>query len=305
MRVFVTGSAGFVAGRLLPKLRARGAEVVGVDREVDVSDLAQLEPVLGRFRPEAIVHLAAVSSVALSWDDPNATFRVNYLGTRAVLQAVARHVPSARVLLIGSADQYGSRAVGTPPCREQDPLAPASPYARTKAAAELLGSLAAGQGFDVVRVRAFNHTGPGQSPHFVASSFARQIAEIAAGRREPHLRVGNLASVRDFLDVEDVVDAYLALLDPSVPAGIYNLASGRGVTIRSLLDQLLEVAGVEPQVEIDPALNRPTDQLIGDSSRLRQATDWRPHTALRTTLEHLVDDWHRRVRDTPDEVSGP
>ncbi len=304
MRVFVTGAAGFVGRRLLSRLADQGAQAVGVDREVDVTEAAALERAIEGCKPDAIIHLAAVSSVVSSWQDPAATFRVNFLGTRCLLQCAARRAPRARIVLVGSADQYGRGAPGAPPFRETDPQSPRSPYARSKAAAEQLGTLAAAQGFDVVRVRAFNHTGPGQSKDFVASSFAHQIAEIAAGLRAPQLRVGNLDSVRDFLDVDDVVGAYLALLDPTVPAGIYNVASGGGVAIQELLDQLIELAGVSPVVEVDSELYRPTDQLIGDASRLHDATGWRPRTPLRSTLTALLADWRKRVSEGPLRPSG-
>jgi nucleoside-diphosphate-sugar epimerase len=148
-----------------------------------------------------------------------------------------------------------------------------------------------------MRVRPFNHTGPGQSDAFVASSFARQLAEIELGRRPAVLSVGNLDSVRDFLDVDDVLDAYLALLDPRVPAGIYNVASGRGLAMRELLELLLAASGVRPAITADPSRLRRTDASVGDASRLREATGWRPRRDLGDTLKRLLDDWRRRLRD--------
>ena len=296
MRVYVTGAAGFVGRRLVAHLRDADFEVVNGEEEVDVTDPTLLEPDLIRARPEAIVHLAALSSVAASFHDPAAFFRVNFLGTRCLLDIVSRKLPEARVLLVGSADQYDSAGAGARPYAETAPMRPRSPYARSKAAAEQLGTLAAERGLDVVRIRAFNHTGAGQSDTFVASSFARQVAEIAAGRREPVMRVGNLDSVRDFLDVADVVEAYRMLLDRSVPCDVYNVASERGVELRVLLDELLELAGVSPKIETDPERMRPTDQLVGDATRLREATGWKPRIALRDTLAALLASW-REVGD--------
>lgn len=292
MRVFVTGAAGFVGGYLLPHLEGAGMTVTATDREVDVTDPRSLGAAIRRARPDAIVHLAAQSSVQASYANPLEAFRINYLGSLTLLRVIAADASAARVLLIGSSDAYGDAGSGKRPIRESDPLRPTSPYARSKAAAELLGALAAAdRGLDVVRVRAFTHIGRGQTDRFVASSFAKQIAEIARGSREPRLAVGNLDSVRDFLDVRDVVDAYCRLLDPGVPPGVYNVASGRGVAVREILDTLIELAGVSPEIEVDASRYRPTDQRIGDASRLRKATGWSPAIDLRDTLAGMLDFW--------------
>jgi GDP-4-dehydro-6-deoxy-D-mannose reductase len=177
------------------------------------------------------------------------------------------------------------------PIDETTPLRPRSPYARTKAAAEMLGQQAADRGLDVIRVRAFNHTGAGQPDHFVVSSFARQVAGIRLGQREPIMRVGNLESVRDFLHVDDVLRAYRALLEPSVPADVYNIASGRSTRIQQILDRLIAIAGIDPRVERDPERWRETDWLVGDASRLRSATGWQPEIPLESILRELYEDW--------------
>ena len=295
MRIFVTGAAGFVGRHLTAKLRAQGHEVVATDRELDVSDAAVLAPFVARTQPEAIVHLAAVSSVAASQENPALAYRVNYLGTHALLEAAAAHAPRARVLLVGSGECYGSAPPGAPPFTEASPLRPRSPYARTKAAADLLGLAWAERGLDVVRVRPFNHTGAGQSDVFVASSFARQLVEIERGQRPGVLHVGNLESVRDFLDVADVVDAYALLCDPRAPAGAYNVASGRGTSAGVLLEQLCAFAQLAPRVEVDPARLRPTDCSVGDASRLRAATGWAPKVPFATTLAGLLAHWRAEL----------
>jgi GDP-4-dehydro-6-deoxy-D-mannose reductase len=297
MRVMVTGASGFVGRRLLPALGAAGFDAIGVDREVDVTDADALARTLAAIRPEAVVHLAAFSSVADSFRDPEACYRVNFLGTRALLSGVAHRASRARVLLVGSADAYAPAAPQSAPLDEATPLRPRSPYARTKSAAELLGRIAAERGLDVVCIRAFNHTGPGQSDQFVVSSFARQVAAIASGRAEPRLHVGNLDSVRDFLHVDDVVDAYLRLLDPMVPADVYNVAGGVGIPIREVLAALIRTAGIAPRIEVDPARYRPTDWLVGDATRLRRATGWRPRIALEALLDEVYADWLRRDAD--------
>ncbi len=294
MRIFVTGASGFVGQRLIPRLSAAGHEAIGADREVDVTDQAQITRALSDHAPEAVVHLAAMSSVAQSWKDPATCYRLNFLGTRCLLRAVETAAPEARVLLIGSADQYAATSAQPRPLAESTPLRPRSPYARTKAAGELLGREAARRGLDVVCVRAFNHTGAGQPDHFVASSFARQVAAIRLGRAAPVMRVGNLDSVRDFLHVDDVLRAYLALIEPGVTAGVYNVASEQATPIREILDRLFEIAAIQAQVETDPARWRETDWLVGDASKLRAATGWRPEIDLDEILRELFSDWLER-----------
>ena len=295
MRVFVTGGSGFVAGHLVPLLEAAGHVVRASGPELEITNQPLLEQALADSEPDTIIHLAAQSSVAASWGDPAECFRTNTLGSLALLRAARARCPQARILLVSSGDTYGSARVSDRPYRESDPLRPESPYARSKVAADLMGALAAQAGQDIVRIRAFTHTGAGQTDRFVASSFARQLAEMEAGLREPVMRVGNLESLRDFLDVHDVVRAYMELMSPDIPIGVYNVASGRGVRIRALLDQLVELSNVDPAVEVDPARVRETDQLVGDASRLEQWTGWQPRIPLRTTLEGLLESWRQQL----------
>ena len=295
MHALVTGSAGFVGRHLLPRLRAAGFEVVGTDLELDVANASAVASKVAELRPEAIVHLAALSSVAASRQKTELAYRVNYLGARSILEAAARAAPEARVLLVGSAEEYGSAEPGSLPFTEATPLRPGSPYARTKAAADLLGATYAERGLEVVRVRPFNHAGPGQSDTFVLASFARQVAEIESRRREPVLEVGNLNSVRDFLDIEDVIEAYLALLDRGVPAGVYNVASGKGAPLGDHLDALLALASLHPAIEVDPERLRPADFSVGDAGRLREATAWEPRILLSRTLEQVLEYWRKQV----------
>ena len=295
MRVLVTGADGFVGAHLLPRLADAGCSPIGIDREVDVADPDAIGAAIEGSAPDAVIHLAAVSSVAESRSRAPLTFRVNILGTRNLLEQVRQRAPRARVVLVGSGEQYGVGRPGAEPFGEDDAFRPGSPYARTKACADRLGGLYAERGLDVIRVRAFNHTGVGQSDDFVASSFARQAAEIAAGAREGPLRVGNLESVRDFLDVTDVVDAYARLLSRDVPAGAYNVASGKALSMGALLGSLLDLAGVAPAIETDPGRMRPTDHSVGSSARLRAATGWRPRVPLTRTLEGLLAHWRQRI----------
>jgi len=303
VRVWVSGARGFVGSWLLPRLARDGHEVAGVDREVDVRDAGAVEASLARAGPDAVVHLAALTSVARSIAEPEDAARVNYLGTLHVLRAVAQRAPAARVLLVTSGEIYGAHAPerSDPACAppafdESAPLRPASPYARSKAAADALGAAC---GLDVVRARPFNHTGPGQTDAFVASAFARQIAEIEAGRRAPELQVGNLDAVRDFLDVADVADAYVRLLDAAVPRGPYNVASGVGVPVRRILELLLARSRERPAVRVDAARWRPTDASVGNAGRLRRATGWQPRCPLADTLERLLAHWRAQLSASP------
>jgi len=299
VRVAVTGAGGFVGGRLVAALGAAGHHALPSDREIDVTDAAAVRAALLRERPDALVHLAAVSSVRAAGDAPETAWRVNVGGARAVLEATAALAHDTgqrpRVLLVGSGQVYGAAAPEAPPFDEDAPLRPRSPYDWTKAAADLLGAAHGARGADVVRLRPFNHTGPGQAPDFVASSFARQLAEIELGLRAPELAVGNLDSVRDFLDVDDVVEAYLSLLEPGAPGGVFNVASGRGVSGHALLAKLLAASSARPRVRIDPERVRPTDASVGDAARLRAATGWAPRRDLDDTLRRLLDDWRRRL----------
>lgn len=295
MRVFVTGVAGFVGQRLEARLQAAGAQVIGTDLELDVGDADRVAEAVTEARPDAIVHLAAISFVPEAESNPQAVYRVNFLGAHSILEAAQKISPDVRVLLVGSGYVYGAADPGAPPFDESSPLRPDSHYAWSKAAADLLGGFYEGRGVDVVRVRPFNHTGPGRPDRFVESSFARQIAEIEAGLRPPKMAVGNLDAVRDFLDVEDVLDAYLRLLDPKVPAGVYNVASGRGTSIRDLLELLLAETPNRPEVEVDQARWRPADSVVGSAERLEAATEWAPGIPLRETLRSLLDHWREAV----------
>jgi nucleoside-diphosphate-sugar epimerase len=305
VRVFVTGADGFVGRVLMERLRARGDAPLGSDREeLDVADGARVRAALAAARPDAVVHLAAVSFVPEAEHDRARAFRVNYLGTRNVLAAAAAEAPRARVLLVSSSTVYGSAAPGAPPFDEASPLRPASAYARTKAAADLLGAAYAARGHPVWRARPWNHTGPGRPERFVESSLARQLAEIEAGRRAPRLEVGALDSVRDFLHVEDVVDAYLALLSGDAPPGAYNVASGAGVSIRELLERLLARTRVRPEIVVAPARLRPPDASIGAAARLARRTGWAPRRSLDAALVALLDEWRERIRSDAAEMSA-
>ena len=296
MRVLVTGASGFVGTHLTRRLDREGCEIVARDRELDVADPVAIEQAISAERPDAIAHLAALSFVPDSVADPWRAYRVNFLGTRNVLRAVRTHAPAARLLAVSSAAVYGSQAPDAEPFHEQAPLAPASPYARTKAAGDRLTASAACDGANVVTVRPFNHSGRGRPDHFAESSFARQLVEIERGERAARLEVGNLEAIRDYLHVEDVVDAYWRLLQPDAPVGVFNVASGRGVTLQQIVEGLCERTSQQPEIEVMPDRWRPTDAARGDASRLKRATNWMPKHDVGAILDELVEAWRAELQ---------
>lgn len=290
MRVLVTGSGGFVGSWLLRHLADCGDDVAVLDPTLDITDRPALTKAVIGAEADAVVHLAAQASVGGSWDDGGRTFEVNAMGTLHLLDAVAASAAPARVLLVSSAEVYGPIGPDALPIGEDQPLRPASPYAASKAAAEMIGVQAwLGRGVEVVRARPFNHTGPGQRADFVVPSLARQIAEATRGGA-PALHVGNLAAKRDLTDVRDVVRAYRLLLERGAPGEVYNVCSGRSVGIDAVAARLLELAGADIPIVVDPARVRPIDipDLRGDPRRLVAATGWEPGIDLDTTLRDVL-----------------
>lgn len=290
MRAFVTGGRGFVGTWLRRHLEESGDVVVGTGEGLDVTDPATLRPALADARPDAVYHLAALAHVGRSWDEPEEFFRVNAEGTLNVLRAAAECDPPPRVLVVSSAEVYGTLKADQLPVGEEAPLRPYSPYAASKAAAELVALQAhLGHGLPVIRARPFNHLGPGQSPGFVVPSMARRILE-ARRSGSAVLRTGNLGARRDVTDVRDVVRAYRLLVERGEPGEAYNVCSGRDVGVDELVRRLLDLAGVALTLEVDPALLRPVDVpvLRGDPSRVRAATGWRPEVPLDDTLRAVL-----------------
>jgi len=311
--VLVTGLNGFVGSHLLRALTVRGHEVhgfgqgewpsglPGVDapaswRSGDILEAAALAAAVEVARPTQVVHLAGQASAAVSYQQPVETYRVNAIGTWTLLEAVRRHAPEARVLVVGSGEVYGPQPEGSR-VSEPAPFRPVSPYALSKAAADALSEVFAKRhGLAVVRTRSFGHTGPGQSPVFAVPSFARQIAEIEAGGREPVLRVGNLEVTRDLSDVRDVVAAYLALLDRGRPGRAYNVCRGEGLRLADVVASLVARASVPISIEQDPARVRPADLpwLVGDPGAILADTGWRAEIPLEQTLDDVVEEWRQR-----------
>ena len=298
MRVLITGVAGFVGNRLAGYLYDQGHEVIGTYLEsppdlpgvelhdVDMLDEDLLRQTVRQVDPEAVIHLAGLSHVGDSWSRPADYFRVNALGTEALLRAAE----GVRLLAASSAEVYGFVPDAEQPISEVRQVAPQSPYALTKAAMERLVLPAGG-----VIVRSFNIIGAGQAPIFALPAFARQLAAIKAGRQEPVLSVGNLTARRDFIHLDDAVRAYDHLLRRGESGRSYNLGSGTAHSIRQVLDRLIEVSGLSPDVREDPDRMRPVDLplLQADTNRLREL-GWRAKHDLDQALEDLWKDARAR-----------
>jgi len=293
VRAFVTGAHGFVGTWLSRHLRASGDEVLTAPDGLEITDAAAVRQALTDARPEAVYHLAAFTHVGRSWAAPREVMRVNVLGTLEVLEAARACAVAPAVLLVGSAEEYGVVKPEQLPLGEDAPLLPVTPYAASKVAAEFLGLQAhLGHGLPVIRVRAFNHAGPGQAESFVVSALARRIVE-AQQAGATTLAVGNLSPRRDFTDVRDVVRAYRLLIERGQPGEVYNVCSGRDVAIEHLAQRLLALAGAELRLVSDRELERPVDVpvLRGDPSRVRAATGWAPEIGLDDTLQAVLDGW--------------
>ena len=302
MRILVTGASGFVGRHLLRALRERGDEVIAAGHASDgeefvalnLTDAENVRAVVDVARADVVYHLAAQTFVPEAISAPATTYETNIMGTARLfdaLHAAANNDGAAvpRVILVSSAEVYGKRPNSDLPFRETLAPLPLNAYAASKVAQEAIGLAAFHtHGLPVIMTRAFNHIGPGQDDRFVVSSFARQLAAIAAGAPRL-LLVGNLEAERDFLDVRDVVDAYIALARTGIPGEIYNICSGKPLKIKELLRQLVTIAHVPVEIREDPARMRPVDIPIsfGDNAKLRGATDWAPTRPLAETLRAI------------------
>ena len=314
VRALVTGAGGFVGTHLIAHLlentdwqlvcatHSQAREAGDSERvrwvRCDLLDKRQIVELVEGVVPGFVFHLAAQSNVQQSFKDPEGTFITNVVGQLNLLNVLSMVSPTARILVACSSEQYGLARPEDIPIDEETPFRPNNPYAVSKIAQDALAVqhfLSWGQ--QTIRVRAFNHIGPGQSEHFVASAFARQIARIEAGLQEPVLYVGNLEAERDFTDVRDMVRAYLLALTRGEPGGVYNIGSGKAHTIQSLLDAFLAASKVPVEVRQDPARMRPSDipVLLCDASRFKQRTGWTPQIPLEQTLQDILDYWRKMV----------
>ncbi|HET6773012.1 MAG TPA: GDP-mannose 4,6-dehydratase [Acidimicrobiales bacterium] len=299
MRALVTGAGGFVGVHLVRHLEEQGDDVLQLERTVDGIDIADADALTDAVvaaKPEVVYHLAGAADVGGSWAAARETFLANALGTLNVLEA-SREAGADRVLAVTSADVYGRVSQDELPIREDQPLRPVSPYAASKVAADALAQQAwLGHRLPVVRVRAFNHLGPGQSDRFLAPSLAARIArnERDGGDEVP---IGNLTPRRDVTDVRDVVRAYRLLIEAGEPGGVYNVCRGRAASVRQIAEALLGMARRPMRLVPDPALQRPVDipVLVGDNTALRAATGWEPTIPLERTLTDVLEDWRARL----------
>ncbi|MEO0025285.1 MAG: GDP-mannose 4,6-dehydratase [candidate division WOR-3 bacterium] len=317
MKYLITGITGFAGSHLAEYLLSLGnGEVHGTIRwrsrtenidhlrdriqlhDCDLRDSYSVNRLIASVKPDRIYHLAAQSFVPMSWAAPAETFVTNVIAQINLFEAVRAAGCDCRIQIACSSEEYGLVLPDEVPIKETNPLRPLSPYAVSKVAQDLMGyQYHQSYKMFIIRTRGFNHTGPRRGHVFVTSNFARQIAEMEKGRREPVLHVGNLDAVRDFTDVRDTVRAYYLILENGVPGEVYNVATGRGYRIAEVVDILRSHARVKFEVRQDPGRMRPSDVqlLIGDATRLRTATGWEPQIPFEQTLVDLLNYWRERV----------
>lgn len=297
MKILVTGADGFVGRHLCAYLRAQGDAVKeergppGPLAFLDIADERAVRASVQDAAPDGVVHLAGFSSVAASHANPADAVRVNALGTANLLTAVRDFVPKAKVVVVGSGEMYGPLTEGTR-AHEEMPLVPTSPYSSSKVAAEVLAlQFHRSYGLHVVCARPFNHLGRGQHRAFVVPSFAAQLQAVKRGEAEPVIRVGNLESIRDFSHVDDVVAAYRLLLERAPAGSTFNICSGEPRSIRSLLDELIALAGVQVRVDVDRQRFRPADvpYLLGDPAKI-EGLGWKRARSVRDALREVLDE---------------
>jgi GDP-4-dehydro-6-deoxy-D-mannose reductase len=312
-RVFITGATGFAGRHLMALLPPSENIVYGTsypqpprpdERNIFPLDLRSERDIFEAVKqaaPQWVFHLAAVSNVGYSWANKKETLETNVMGTFHLFEALKKFVPEARVLFVSSSDIYGfspgMEAAGPAVFSEADAFHLASPYALSKYEGELMaGFYSRFEGLDIVIVRPFPHTGPGQSAEFVCSDWARQVVRIERGSQNPVIRVGNLDIQRDFTDVRDTVRAYVLLLHKGRKGEVYNVCRGRGAALRDILEILLSFSSRSIRVEKDPERQRKVDipSLVGDNRKVKAGTGWEPQVPLQKTLAELVDYWRIR-----------
>jgi GDP-4-dehydro-6-deoxy-D-mannose reductase len=313
-RALITGAGGFVGGHLLAYLReatgwelyanahasrARRTESLNTYWVAsDLTDRDETSRMVAEVRPHFVFHLAAQSNVQVAFKDPEGTMMTNVVGQLHLLNALREHAPDARIVVVCSSEEYGLVRPEDIPIDEDTPFRPNNPYAVSKVAQDALATqhfLSWGQ--KTIRVRPFNHIGPGQSEHFVTAAFAHQVALIEAGKQEPVISVGNLEAERDFTDVRDTVRAYRLAAEMGEPGEVYNIGSGRGYKMQAILDTLLSLSHVTVEVKQDPARMRPSDipRLICDPRKFKAFTGWEPQIPVEETLSDILDYWRKRV----------
>lgn len=316
MLVLITGATGFVGSHLVDHLLAETDwHLASVSRSLrhveyappsarlrfyaaDLTEPSTIEQVIGDLKPDGIIHLAGQPLEPAAWRDPAATFRLNVIGQINLFEAAIKAGLRPRTVLGGSALIYGIVKPEENPIDEDQPPRPTSPYSVSKLAADYLGyQYWVSHQLPVVRLRPFNQIGPRQSPDFVVSDFAKQIAEIERGAAQPVLRVGNLAAQRDFLDVRDAASAYRLALQDGAPGEAYNIGSGEAHSVQELLDIMLGMTSVPIRVEVDQAKFRPIDlpRIVCNAGKFRSKTGWQPRLPLQTSLRDTLDYWRQKT----------
>lgn len=311
MRILITGCSGLLGSYLAKAYVQKGGhKIYGITEvpdytapdikvyHLDIRDRDRLFDVVETVKPELVFHLAAIANVGFSWKNPKLTYEVNFIGTSNLLEAVEKYVPNSRVLIMSTAELYGDQEKEY--LDENLPTTARSPYALSKAAMEMLAELYIQSAkLNIITLRSFNFTGPGQDRKFVASDFSFQIARIEVGQ-EPVLKVGNLSAVRDISDVRDIARYLTVIAQKGKTGGTYNLCSGKSHSIRDLLDILLSLSNKTIAVVVDETKFRPIDipMLMGDTNRLREFELY-PEYSLEQTLGDLLDYWRKRLEKNP------
>ena len=314
MKALITGVNGFVGGYLTEHLISKGIEVWGTKlknesideefltkitlRDMDLIEKEQVYAVIDECKPDFVFHLAAQSSVALSWKLPQLTMNVNIIGTLNLLDALRQECIETKILMIGSSEEYGKIQINDIPVGEDHKIEPANPYAISKMAQEMMAmQYVSAYNMKIILVRAFNHIGPKQATIFVLPDFANRIVKIEKGYMKPILMVGNLEAKRDFTDVRDIVDAYYKLISIGKSGEIYNVGSGNCYSIKYILDNLLKQTTVNIEVQEDPDRMRPSDIPIiqCDNRKIKMATDWEPQYKIEDTIKDVLNYWRNVI----------
>lgn len=303
MKSLIIGAAGFVGYYLIKELQSTNDEVfctklpfekIDLDNinvvDLDICNYEQVKDVLLSIKPDNIYHLAAQSSVALSWEKPAMTLNINIIGSTNILEVVRKELPKTKVLLVGSSEEYGRINLDRK-INEEDQLNPKNIYALSKASVESLGKLyAEAYGLDIFMTRSFNHIGPRQLPNFVVSDFANQIAKIERGEQEPIISVGNLESYRDFTDVRDIVSAYRIIMSKSNKGEVYNVGTGHAIKINDILSMLLDQSKKKIEIQIDKNKFRPIDikKIEADVSKI-ESLGWKRKYDIKETIADVLN----------------
>lgn len=314
MKVFISGATGFVGRHLIdllssPEYKIYGTSFPGETEEgirygkknifyLDIRSQKEVFQAIKKTQPDWVFHLAAISNVKHSWERKRETLETNLMGTFYLFEAVKKLVPLARVLFISSSDVYGILSPTKKALREEDSSHVVNPYAFTKVSGEILSEFYVHiEKLDIVIARSFPHTGPGQSPDFVCSDWACQIARIEKGSAEPVIEVGNLNVKRDFIDVRDVVRAYVLLMEKGRRGEVYNVCSGKAVSISDILNIFLSFSSRKIEVQVDSTKLRKADipLLLGDNQKIREETSWKPEIPLKQSLHDLLEYWRNKV----------